>query len=170
MSTLANLKMVNNNDLFKELISKQLKNISSDKKFQFTDIKRICKYINTSIFNEQQCCMWSGYVTNINNLNKGAYINFYFRKKKAALHRLLYINFIGDLSVDEYLKFSCENKGICCNIHHLKKFTYQKKHSLIKQTKYDKEKVLSTTKNSVFIINRATATQEQLNKLIVEFD
>jgi hypothetical protein len=62
----------------------------------------------------------------MNNLNKGRYVNFYFRRKKVALHRLLYVNFIGNLNDDEYLKFSCDNKGICCNIHHLKKFKYQK--------------------------------------------
>ena len=54
----------------------------------------------------------------------GTYVNFYFRKKKVALHRLLYINFIGHLDDDEYLKFNCENKGKCCNVHHMNKFKY----------------------------------------------
>jgi hypothetical protein len=117
-------KTINNNELLKELILRQLKNVSHDKKLQYTDLKRICKYINSSIFNETNCCDWNGYVTNANNTNKGTYVNFYFRKKKAALHRLLYCNFVGDLSEDEYLKFSCENKGKCCNVKHLRKFKY----------------------------------------------
>lgn len=47
-------------------------------------------------------------------------------KVKAALHRLLYSNFVDHLSEDEYLKFTCDNKGKCCNIYHMKKFKYTK--------------------------------------------
>ena len=106
-------KTLDNNELLMELINKQLKTIDPKKKLQYCDLKRICKYITTSIFDENQCCMWGGYITNSNNSCKGAYINFYFRNKKAALHRLLYSNFIEDLAKDEYLKFNCENKGRC---------------------------------------------------------
>jgi len=113
--------------LLQELLNKQLKNIPSSKKLQFSDIKRICKYISTSIFDEDNCCNWDGYITNINNKSKGTYVNFFFSGRKVALHRLLYTNFIEELKENEYLKFSCENKGKCCNIHHLKKFKYQGK-------------------------------------------
>ena len=89
------------------------------------DQKRICKYICSSIFDENVCCIWDGYVTNINNKSKGTYVNFFFGGRKVALHRLLYTNFVEELHDNEYLKFSCENKGRCCNIHHLKKFKYQ---------------------------------------------
>ena len=112
-------KAIDCNELLKELIVRQLKNVTYDKKLQYTDLKRICKYINSSIFDENKCCEWNGYITNANNLNKGTYVNFYFRKKKAALHRLLYCNFIGDLSDDEYLKknsfnvhFTFTSKGL----------------------------------------------------------
>ena len=37
-----------------------------------------------------------------------------------ALHRLLYINFIGNLHDNSYLQFTCKNKGACCNINHIK--------------------------------------------------
>ena len=141
-------KNVDGNELLKELIMKQLKNVSQYKKLQYTDLKRVCKYINTSIFDENNCCMWTGYVTNANNSNKGTYINFYFRKKKAALHRLLYSNFVGELTDNEYLKFSCENKGTCCNIRHLRKFKYQKKSecdnakTVLKETKTKNHKIV----------------------------
>ena len=108
----------------KELLNKQLKDIPSSKKLQFSDVKRICKYIYSSIFDEDNCCIWDGYVTNINNKSKGTYVNFFFGGRKVALHRLLYTNFVEELHDNEYLKFSCENKGRCCNIHHLKKFKY----------------------------------------------
>jgi hypothetical protein len=117
--------MTNHGNLLKELLSKQVKNIDAYKKLQFADMRRICKYISTSIFDQNKCCIWNGYITNINNSAKGTYINFYFQKKKKALHRLLYINFIGELTNNEYLKFSCENKGYCCNIYHLNKFAYR---------------------------------------------
>lgn len=107
-----------------ELLAKQLKSIPSDKKLQYADLKRISKYISTSMFDENQCCTWEGYITNTNNLNKGVYINFFFRGNKVALHRLLYSNFVGPLSSSEYLKFTCKNKGKCCNVMHLQKFQY----------------------------------------------
>jgi len=116
-------------ELLKELLAKQLKNMTNDKKLQYTDLYRICKYIKSSMFDEENCCIWDGYITNSNN-SKGTYINFYFKKKKAALHRLLYMNFIGDLSDDEYLKFNCENKGKCCNINHLAKYKYKTKEDI----------------------------------------
>lgn len=127
-------------DILKELLSKQLKNIPSSKKLQFSDVKRISKYIDSSIFDENRCCLWDGYVTNMNNTCKGTYINFFFRKKKVALHRLLYVNFVGSLSADEYLKFNCENKGKCCNVFHLKKYKYQKKDSSEKKETHKKHK------------------------------
>lgn len=127
------------NELLKELLSKQLKNVPKDKKLQYIDLKKICKHINSSMFDKNNCCIWSGYVTNTNNSNKGVYINFYFKKKKVALHRLIYINFIGQLSDEEYLRFTCVNKGKCCNVYHLKKFKYHKKikmnHSLDENNK-----------------------------------
>lgn len=110
--------------MLSELINKQRKNIPHDKKLCYSDLKRLCKYINTTIFDENKCSIWDGYITNENNVFKGIYINFYFRGKKVALHRLLYINFVGELTDNEYLKFSCDNKGKCCCIYHLKKFKY----------------------------------------------
>jgi hypothetical protein len=133
------------NKMFKHLLQCQLKTVPNDKKLQLGDIKRICKYIDGSIFHETMCCLWSGYITNKNNSLKGTYINFYFKKKKVALHRLLYCNFVGELTSDEYLKFTCENKGMCCNINHLIKYKYQKKiekknkvNEVIKKDKLDK--------------------------------
>ena len=117
-------KIKDKNIFFNELLKKQLTGISSDKKLNYNDIKRISKFIKSSIFDKKKCSIWNGYITNENNNLKGTYINFYFNKKKIALHRLLYINYIGVLSDNEYLKFSCENKGKCCNINHMKKYTY----------------------------------------------
>lgn len=119
-----NCRIKNIDKIFKELVVKQKKDIPTNKKLQLSDIKRIARRISGSISDPNKCSIWSGYITNINNAAKGTYINFYFRKKKVALHRLLYINFVGPLEDDEYLKFNCENKGKCCNVYHMNKFKY----------------------------------------------
>ncbi len=110
-----------------ELITKQIKNIPIERKLHNKDLRRIVKYINSSIFDEDKCCMWNGYVTSGTNSRGGTYVNFFFRNKKVALHRLLYENFVGPLGCEYYLKFSCDdncNDGKCCNIHHMLKYKY----------------------------------------------
>ena len=120
-------------EIFNELINKRLNYIPEDRKLNYRDIKRIRKCIQTSIFDKDNCSIWNGYVTNKNKIDKGTYINFYYNKKKQALHRLLYSNYIEELSEDEYLKFNCKHKGICCNVHHLEKFKYNKKDNISNQ-------------------------------------
>lgn len=119
--------VVSKNKLLIELINNQRQNIDPEKKLDIKDLHRICKNLNGSIFgNSKCCCLWQGYVTNISDSNT-KYINFFFKKKKYALHRLLYENFIDEIDKSEYLRFSCENKGICCNLNHIKKITRKKK-------------------------------------------
>jgi hypothetical protein len=156
---------VDKNKLLKELMTKQIKNIPNENKLKYADMKRICKYINNSIFDENVCCIWQGYITNSNNFNKGTYINFYYRKKKVALHRLLYTNFVEILSKNEYLKFNCPNKGKCCNIHHLKKFEYNR--SANKKIEIS-EKKKRKKKDSFKIINKNNIND--INSLHIEFD
>lgn len=127
--------------ILQELLKKQRKQVPLEKKLRYNDLKRLCKYINGHIFDENECVIWNGYITNANKFNKGLYINFYFKGKKTALHRLLYINFIDDLDDNEYLKFSCENKGKCCNIFHLQKFEYN-----LDKSKVDTENIKSLHK------------------------
>lgn len=103
--------MDNNIDVLK---SKQRMNIPENKKLKDSDFKRILKKIDSPLFGDN-CCLWKGYITD----NKSKYINFYFNKTKIALHRLLYLNFIGNLHDNVYLGYKCNNNGICCNINHL---------------------------------------------------
>ena len=109
-----------NNILF-SLIKNQRSSIPFDKKLSYTDLKRISKYLNSSLFNNDECVLWSGYITTIKHDETKSYINFYYNGKKFALHRLLYINYINDLNDSEYIKFNCINKGKCCNIKHFYK-------------------------------------------------
>jgi len=116
--------------IFDELINKQLKNINIERKLFNKDLRRIVKYIDNDIFDDEKCCLWNGYVTNELNSKRGTYVNFFFRNKKVALHRLLYENFVEPLGDDNYLKFSCDNSdnyGKCCNINHMVKYKYNNK-------------------------------------------
>lgn len=106
---------MNKNELLKKMLNKQRPNINPLMKLDFKDIQRILNNIDTDIFDENICCIWNGYITKSYKLN---YINFFLKKKKIALNRLLYINFIGELDDSSYLKYKCKNKGICCNINH----------------------------------------------------
>lgn len=141
---------ISSNEIFKSLIKNQLSDVPIQWKLNISDMKRICKYVNTSIFDKHKCCIWNGYITNVNNSNKGTYINFYFKKKKVALHRLLYSNFVAPLDSSEYLKFNCDNKGICCNVNHYEKYKYSKiiglplnnKESKIKEKKKDQKVII----------------------------
>ena len=107
---------MSNNNILIELLENQKKNLSFDKKLSYNDLKRISKKLPSSIFNDE-CSLWNGYII----YSKNIYINFYFNKKKHSLNRLLYINYIDDLDDSEYIKYSCNNKGICCNINHMYK-------------------------------------------------
>jgi len=109
-----------NDKILIELIQNQIKTVTNDKKLLYNDLRRISKYLSKSIFCNE-CSLWNGYVTMIKNDKKKSYINFYFNGKKYSLHRLLYLNYIGNLDDSEYIKFSCENKGKCCTINHFYK-------------------------------------------------
>jgi hypothetical protein len=113
--------------IFSELIKRQLPHVVSEKRLYYNDLKRVCKFLKESIFLENTCSLWTGYITNLKNSKKGTYINFYFKRKKKALHRLLYVNFVGELRDDEYIKFTCGNKGYCCSIYCMKKVKFNKK-------------------------------------------
>lgn len=151
----------NSNEIFKELIKKQLSDVPAQWKLNINDMKRICKYIDTSIFDKDTCCIWNGYITNMNNSNKGTYVNFYFRNKKVALHRLLYSNFVAPLDSSEYLKFNCDNKGICCNINHYEKYKYSKNNYIAKKEQKNKEKKKE---------NKEITIIDDPDKLVLDFD
>lgn len=109
-----------------DMIRNQLCDVASDKRLTHMDFQRIVRYVNTNIFVPGVCSLWQGYVTDRKMKNKGSYINFYFRKKKVALHRLLYLNFLGPLAEDEYVTFKCCNKGHCCSVYCLEKHRYRR--------------------------------------------
>lgn len=116
-------KLNNKNNYLLEMIRNQRKNIPYSMKLYLNDLKRIVEFIPNSIFTDE-CCAWKGYITNYNNDKKGTYINFYYKKKKRALHRLLFINFKESLEKNEYVRFKCSHKGYCCSINCMYKVKY----------------------------------------------
>jgi hypothetical protein len=138
------IKSINNNSILNELFINQLKNINPQKKLSYCDIQRISKFLKASIFGNT-CSLWTGYITNDKNINKGVYINFYYNKKKIALHRLLYANYVGEISDKEYIKYNCVNKGKCCNIHHMSKFTYKKNNIVNSKSKISNVQQIDTS-------------------------
>jgi len=134
----------NSKTLFHELIKKQRLTCKNNRKVSLYDIKRISKNINSSIFDASNCCLWKGYITNKNNINKSKYINFYFRHSKVALHRLLYENYVGNLENNQYIKYSCTNKGFCCNVNHMYILNVNKKevHTSVESKKNIKKKLI----------------------------
>lgn len=85
---------INNEEIFQELVKNKLPDVPTQWKLSINDMRRMCKYINTSIFDKNECSLWNGYVENVNGV---VYVNFFFNDKKIALHRLLYSNFVEPL-------------------------------------------------------------------------
>jgi hypothetical protein len=117
------IKINDKNNIYQELIQNQRKGLNNDKQLDLSDLKRISNYLGTSIFGDK-CSLWTGYVTNFKN--KGSYINFFFKGKKISLSRLLYYNFVDNIEDNEYLKYSCNNKGKCCCLNHIVKSNSEK--------------------------------------------
>ena len=153
--------------LFEELIKKQRKNCKESKKLTLQDIRRITKNLRTSIFDVSCCSLWEGYITNKNKESKTSYINFYFRHRKVALHRLLYENYVSDIEENQYIKYNCSNKGVCCNINHM--YTIEKE-----EPKNNSKKVKKISKKKKQIckkdISENKPTKKERKKLVVDFD
>jgi hypothetical protein len=109
-------------DILNELIQKQRKDVYYAKKLTYRDLNRIVKYVDKSLFGEE-CCIWKGYISCLGKDLNNFYINFFFKDKKVGLHRLLYSNYVGNIENNEYVRFSCENIGKCCNINHFIKYS-----------------------------------------------
>lgn len=147
-----------NDEIYLELIQKQRKDCKDSKKLNLSELKRISRNLQESIFNEDSCTIWTGYITNNNSDTKPSYINFYFRNKKIALHRLLYENYVGDLDKKHYLKYTCKNKGICCNVNHIEIVNSEK-------TPSNNLKEIVNKKN-----DQDQNKEEKSSNLIVNFD
>jgi hypothetical protein len=158
------------NKIFIELVNRQID--PKQKKLDVKSLARISRNVDKSIFGSE-CVIWKGYITYIKGTDV-FYINFFFNKKKHALHRLLYLNFIGDIKDNEYIKYSCDNKGKCCNINHFFKIN-QKKEQNVKDYEFNQKKKeindnsKNIKKNIIENKNDQIQTVKKDNKLIIIF-
>lgn len=136
INTNINNKNINKNKILLEMCSKQNKAIEKKYLLEYNDMIRILKNIDGNLFSNTQCIIWKGYLTKCNN-NKSCYVNFYLKKRKIALHRILYLNFIGFIDDKQYLKFKCNNPGKCCNINHILKVCNNEDNIIIPNTDND---------------------------------
>lgn len=117
---------MNKNNILNEMLQKQLPDVPIHTKLTYKDIVRILKNLNSSIFCKDFCSIWTGIIVSDDD-SKNLNINFYFKQEKVSLHRLLYSNFVGELQDNEYIKFSCRNRGRCCNVSHFIKINKEEK-------------------------------------------
>ena len=159
-----NSNINNQNIFFQELIKNQRKNLILDRKLKISDLRRISSYLSTSIF-EKKCTIWNGYITEFKN--KSYYINFYFNGKKHALHRLLYYNFIDDIADNEYLKYKCTDKGMCCCIFHFTKINHvEKQDNLLEKFDNSNNTIENTIEN--IIEHHISPTLKYKKKIFVD--
>ena len=112
-----------------ELVTKQIIDIPYAKKLAYPDMKRLSVQISTSIFSNE-CCLWKGYT-----IKAKKYIIYYFNEKTWTMHRILYANFKEQLTNNEYIRFTCNNKGLCCSVNHMKKFKYKNNNKIENENK-----------------------------------
>lgn len=113
------------NNIFRLLIKYQRKDVC-DNKLSNKDLMRISNCIDNFISpkNKEECVLWTGTLgKKSRNLR---YINFYYKGKRTCLHRLLYHNYVEEIHDGDYIKYKCANRGICCNINHMRKLHYKK--------------------------------------------
>lgn len=157
---------ISKNKILVELINNQIDDIDNKKKLDVRSLQRISRNIDNSIFGDK-CVIWQGYITYIESTNVH-YVNFFFDGKKHALHRLLYLNFIGEVKANEYLKYSCNNKGKCCNINHIYKINSKKTLDFEKNKLEDKylenDNILVEKKSKKTLENKKYENLDVINK------
>jgi len=115
--------MTDKNKIYENLIKNQLSNVDIKYRLNLSDLRRIADNLLDDIFSNE-CSIWAGPV--ITNSNNKSYISFFYNTKKISIHRILYKNYINNLSDNEYLKYTCKNQEICCCINHFYKVNNDK--------------------------------------------
>jgi hypothetical protein len=105
------------NEIF-DLLKNNVKDTTTDYlKLNDNDLMRLAKYIDGNIFKGNDCVLWKGYINQ--HGSKTQYAKISYRGKKVLLHRLLYHNFINNITDEDEIIYLCKNRGKCCLIKHL---------------------------------------------------
>jgi hypothetical protein len=92
---------------------KDIKTVGHYGKLHFKEILRIAKSCGIYYYGDDKCIPYALYVkSNVPDIS--------FRGRKISLYRILYINFIGHIEMNESIETTCNTK-YCVNICHLKK-------------------------------------------------
>ncbi len=137
----------NKNKILEKLIKNQIEHVELKSKLFLPDLKRLTNNLSKDIFCDD-CTLWEGPVLVANNKE---YISFFINGKKISLNRILYKNYIGDLHDNEYLKYTCINKGRCCSLKHLYKINKNVKENNVEEDK--KEVVIENKKKNSNIVS-----------------
>ena len=101
--------------LVQEMVERQQSGVDPKRRLSAHYLSAVSKRIDSSIFHQSQCCLWSGRITT-NGMKR---VNLYNNGKKMNLHRLLHHNFVGPLCDNQHLARARVSKGMCCNINHI---------------------------------------------------
>jgi hypothetical protein len=101
----------------KDYINNIINNVPEQYKIDNHEVNRLTSHIEGDIFNSDECVLWNGYVTQ--SKSNSVHVNYIIRGKKTSLSRLLYMNYVGKLEPNNYIKYNCSNPGICCNLKHM---------------------------------------------------
>jgi hypothetical protein len=120
-------------------------------KLIYSDIKRLDRFIDGDIFGNM-CCLYNGE-------RKSNYTTMSFRSKKISVLRLLYHNYTADITRTDKIKYVCDNKGICCNLNHIK---IQTKEFLLSLPPLPKKRqtlgrIIDTKESTVSATNRTSS-------------
>lgn len=109
-----------------ELVRNQLLDVPEENRLRLTDMERLAKFSDGhSYFDPVRSTLFVGYVNK--NRPQDTCITFFFRKKKVALHRLLFQNYLGELTFRHYVRHLCGHRYSCVNILHLRRNDYVNK-------------------------------------------
>lgn len=88
----------------------EIKDIGNYGLLDFNDIKRLDMYLKGNIFS-RSCCLYLGEI-------KNKYSTISYKGKKVSVLRLIYHNYVDDITTSDTLEYTCQNAGTCCNINH----------------------------------------------------
>lgn len=108
-------------ETLRDLVTFQLPNIDFSVKLKYSDLIRLSPKLSVSPF-RHQCSLWTAYVCK--SIPRSKNVVFFFNRKKQDIRRIIYANFVGELTARNYIKMECGNRECMC-IHHMRKGTYR---------------------------------------------
>ena len=104
-------------NIFRDFLRNQRKDVTPIGRYgklNFVECLRINKFLhNVDIFTDK-CVVYEN-----KNKNNKTYISISYNGKKVSLLKLLYLNFVDDITNHSHIKYLCEHNGLCLSIKHI---------------------------------------------------